>query len=202
MRRPLIALALAAVAALLAACETPIPKYPYDKEPDPRKLEYVIGVGDALEVNVWNNSAVSRGGLNVRPDGTITMPLIGDIQAAGRTPTELKEEIVRRLATFVKDESAVVSVGVTNASSYRFTVTGAVEQAGVFNSSYYLTVLEAVAMAGGTNRYANAEKVVLERRDPKVGKTRRIPINLKAIQSGRAPQSNIYVMPGDLIVVP
>lgn len=185
-----------------AGCGTPIPNYPYDKEPDPRKLEYVIGVGDGIEINVWNNAALSRGGLNVRPDGTITMPLLGDMQAAGRTPTELKEEIVRRLAAFVKDESAVVAVGVVNSASYRFTVTGAVEQPGVFPSPYYVTVMEAVAMAGGVNRYGNGERVVIERRDPKLAKTRRIPINVKAIQSGRAPQMNIYVMANDLIIVP
>src|SRR5262245_31805192 len=78
---------------VVVACRPATPNHKYTNEPDPRRQEYVIGPADALDVSVWNNDKISRAGLHVRPDGTITLPLLGDIQASGRTPTELTQEI-------------------------------------------------------------------------------------------------------------
>ena len=191
-----------AVIVLVAlACGPSLPKYDYTKEPDPRRQEYVIGPSDVLDVNVWNNANISRSSLHVRPDGTITLPLLGDIQSSGRTPTELTQEIKRRLAEFVKDENAIVTVAVMQANSYRFTVSGNVEAPGVYPAQYYVTVMEAIALAGGINRYGNGEGITIERKDGK-GKAHRIPINLKLISSGKRPDMNIYIMAGDTIMVP
>src|SRR5262249_38679865 len=143
---------------MLVACG-PI-SYDYSKEPDPRKDEFVIGVNDAIRINVWKNPELSVDA-RVRPDGTITMPLIGDIKAVGRSPTSLKAEISKRLQSFVRDESAIVSVAVTEVNSYRFTVAGQVEKPGIQTAKYYVTAAEAVAMAGGLNRYANPHRLVL-----------------------------------------
>jgi polysaccharide export outer membrane protein len=193
---------LASLLTLVAlACGPAIPKYDYSKEPDPRRQEYVIGPADVLEVNVWNNSNISRASLPVRPDGTITLPLIGDIQAAGRTPTELKDEVKRRLAEFLKDEAANVQVGVVQANSYRFTCQGNVEAPGVYPSPDYVRIATAIALCGGINRYGNSERITIERQDRK-GEVRRIPINLKLITSGKRPDMNIYIMPGDTILIP
>src|SRR5262245_40376121 len=91
-----------------AGCSAPIEGYNYRREPDPRKHEYVIGVSDALRITVWRNPDLSTDA-RVRPDGTITMPLVGDLKASGRTPGELRREVQQRLGAFVKDESAVVT---------------------------------------------------------------------------------------------
>jgi polysaccharide export outer membrane protein len=199
--RSSVAVLLCGLAALAAACGSSMPKHDYRQEPDPRRQEYVVGPADVLDVNVWNNANISRSGLHVRPDGTITLPLLGDIQSAGRTPTQLTQEIRRRLAEFVKDENAIVTVAVAQANSYRFTVAGNVEAPSVYPAQYYLTVVEAVALAGGVNRYGNSERITIERKDRK-GNMRRIPINLKMITSGRRPDMNIYVLAGDTILVP
>src|SRR5262249_56008650 len=119
--------------------------YNYAAEPDPRKSEYVIGVSDHLAIRVWKNPDLSTDAI-VRPDGTITMPLIGDLVASGKTPTELKAEVTRQLANFIRDESAVVTIAVTGVNSYSFTVSGNVEHAGVFTSQKYVTVLDAVQL--------------------------------------------------------
>ncbi len=182
----------------LAACAGP--SYDYSKEPDPRKTEYVIGVSDGLRVNVWKNPELSTSG-TVRPDGTITMPLIGDIHAAGRTASQLTEEIGRRLKMFVKEESTPVSIAVTEVNSYRFTVSGNAERPGVFNLKYYATVGDAIALAGGLNKFASAKKVVILRQQPNGG-VRKVPINFDRISSGDHPEENIVILPNDTVFVP
>ncbi len=174
--------------------------YDYLKEPDPRRSEYVIGVADHLSILVWKNPDLS-GDAIVRPDGTITMPLIGDLTADGKTPTQLKEEITRQLARFVRDEGAVVTVAVTGVNSYSFSVSGNVEKPGLYASQKYVTVLEAVQLAGGPNRFASPNGTKLLRRDRK-GKLRVIPINYPAVLDGTQPEANLLLMTGDQIYVP
>ena len=196
--RALSFLSLALVtSATLVACG-PI-AYDYSKEPDPRKSEFVLGVNDALKITVWKNPELS-GEARIRPDGTITMPLIGDIHAAGRTPSSLKSEITKRLQSYVRDESAIVSVAVTEVNSYRFTVAGNVEHPGMFTSRYYVTVSEALALAGGPNRYASTSDVVLVRSVN--GRPQRVAINYDKILSGDRPDEDVVVLPGDAIQVP
>jgi polysaccharide export outer membrane protein len=204
MNRPacaLLALTLSAAPLLVGACGHSAVHYDYAKEPDPRKLEYVIGVADGLTITVWHNPDLSAECV-VRPDGTITMPLIGDVKASGRTPSELKAEITSRLATFVKDQSAVVTVAVTGVNSYRFTVSGNVEGPGVFTAPNYVTVVEALALAGGLNKFASRGALVLIRHDARTGKVRRVPIDYDDIRSSRRPEANLVLMPGDTLFVP
>ncbi len=170
----------------------------YDQEYDPRNHEYVIGISDMLAINVWKDEELSTE-TRVRPDGTITMPLVGDLQAAGRTPKQLQKEITDNVSKFVKN--AIVTVAVTEVNSYRFMVTGEVEHPGVFTSRYYVTVSEAITRAGGPNRYAVEDEVVLIRRDPD-GTVRRIPIDYESILKGTAPEQNLVVLAGDTIFVP
>src|SRR3954462_11677011 len=148
------------LAALLALSACGPEPFDYSREPDPRKKEFVLGANDALKITVWKNPELS-GDARVRPDGTITMPLIGDVQAAGRTPSQLKDEISRKLSAYVKDDTAAVSIAVTEVNSYRFTVSGNVEHAGVFNAKYYVTAGEAVALAGGLNKFASPHRLVI-----------------------------------------
>jgi len=197
MRRLLI---LTTLVALLMACGTPPSNYPYEKEPDPRRSEYVIGVSDSLRIRVWKNPELNTD-IEVRPDGTITMPLLGDVNAAGLTPTELKKEIGRALTQYVKEAGAVVTVAVTEVKSYTVTVTGHVLQPGVYSSRQFMTVADAVALAGGPDRFAKVEEAVLIRQNPKGG-VRRIPINYEAIQKGEQLRQNLVLLRGDTIFFP
>ena len=137
---------------MLVACGSSLPNYDYSKEPDPRNRELVLGVGDVVGINVWEQKELNTEA-TIRPDGTITMPLIGDLKAAGETPSALKEKIKTKLENFVKLTAGnEVTIAVRAWKSYRFTIEGEVGKAGVFSSDQYVTVAEAIAMAGGISR--------------------------------------------------
>jgi polysaccharide export outer membrane protein len=174
--------------------------YDYSKEPDPRKSEYVIGVGDGLHISVWKNQDLSTAG-TVRPDGTITMALVGDVKAAGRTPSQLTEEISNRLKTFVKEEASIVSIAVTEVNSYRITVSGNAEHPGVFPEKYYLTIADAVALAGGLNKFASPHKLVVLRHRTNGG-IRKIPVDFDRISGGDHPEENLVLLAGDTLFIP
>ena len=174
--------------------------YDYSKEPDPRRSEYVIGVADVLSILVWKYPDFSRD-VTVRPDGTITLPLIGDLTASGRTPSQLRAVVAAQLSKYVRDESAVVTVAVNTVNSYGFTVSGAVERPGVFSSNKYVTVLEAIQLAGGPNRFANPRATQIMRRD-KAGTLRIIPVDYQAVLDGSRPGANLALLAGDQVYVP
>ncbi|HEY1557726.1 MAG TPA: polysaccharide biosynthesis/export family protein [Kofleriaceae bacterium] len=187
---------------MLAACGSSVAYYDYAKEPDPRNHELVLGVGDVVAINVWDQKDLNTDA-TIRPDGTITMPLVGDIHAAGQTPTALKERIKASLATFVKlGAGNEVAVAVKSWRSYRFTVQGEVGKPGVFTSDQYVNVSEAIAMAGGLTRFARRDGVSLHRIDPKTNTQREIPLDYDEFASGKRPDMNIWVLPGDYIFVP
>jgi polysaccharide export outer membrane protein len=187
---------------LAAGCGSTFPKYDYSKEPDPRTKELVLGVGDQVAINVWENKDFNTDA-TIRPDGTITMPLIGDLKAVGETPSSLKVKIKSRLADYVKlGTGAEITVMVRSWKSYRFTIQGEVTHAGVFSADQYVTVADALAMAGGLSRFAKRNELTLLRRDPKSGEVRKIPLDYDALASGKRQDMNIYVYPGDTIWVP
>jgi polysaccharide export outer membrane protein len=186
---------------LLVACGSSLPNYDYSKEPDPRNRELVLGVGDVVGINVWDQKDLNTES-TIRPDGTITMPLVGDIKAVGETPTALKEKIKTQLANFLKMGAGnEVTVAVRSWRSYRFTINGEVTHPGVFTGDQYVTVAEALAMAGGVSRFARRDEIRLLRHDAK-GTTREIPLDYDALASGKRNDMNIFVMPGDSIYVP
>jgi polysaccharide export outer membrane protein len=180
-------------------CVSATAGYDYKKEYDPRGHEYVIGVGDTIQVNVFHQPDLS-GPNTVRPDGIITMPLVGDVSVAGKTPTVVREDVKKAIARFVKDESAVVTVSVVNSNSYRFVVSGNVGHPGSFSEHYYVTISEALAMAGGMGRFAG-DSIVVYRADPK-GMLREIPINYAELTSGKHPEQDIIIVAGDTVFVP
>jgi polysaccharide export outer membrane protein len=199
-RRNLFAAVLCVCLVGGVGCHTKVPTYDYSQEPDPRKTEYVLGIGDRLAINVWEQNALSTEAI-IRPDGTVTMPLLGDLHASGETPSSLKAKIKERLHDFVKQE-AEVTIAVTAANSYRFTVSGEVERAGIYNSPYYVTVAEAIALSGGFTRFAKRNEMVLMRRDPKSGEVRSIPLAYDLIASGKRPDMNLVITAGDSLYVP
>lgn len=197
--RSVVVLALLA----LVACGHSLPNYPYASEPDPRNKEVTLGVGDVVAINVWgeSNEALNTEA-TIRPDGTITMPLVGDLHAVGQTPTSLKDIIKNKLAEFVKMQGTEVTVALKAWRSYRFTVQGEVQKTGVFTTEQYVTVADALALAGGPTRFAKRDSIILLRADPVSKETRRIPLDYDTLASGKRLDMNIYVLPGDTIYVP
>lgn len=189
------------VVVAVIGCGGSLPNYDYSKEPDPRSKELTLGVGDQVAINVWENSNLNTEA-TIRPDGTITMPLVGDIKAAGETPTSLKTKIKTQLGNYVKLQGTEITVAVKSYKSYRFTIQGEVVRSGVFTSDQYVTVADALALAGGLTRFAKRSSMTLMRRDPKSGEQRHIPLDYDALASGKRPDMNIYVLPGDTIWVP
>lgn len=185
-----------------AGCRPKVPVYDYSQEPDPRARELTLGVGDVVAVNVWENPNLSTEA-TIRPDGTITMPLVGDLKAAGETPSSLKAQIKAQVGNFVKLAAGTeITVAVRSWRSYRFTIQGEVSRTGVFTSDQYVTVADALALAGGLTRFAKRSEIKLIRSDPKSGKQRQIPLDYESLASGKRPDMNIYVLPGDTIWVP
>jgi polysaccharide biosynthesis/export protein len=164
---------------------------------DPRGRPYVIGVADVVRVAVWKDPNLSSD-VVVRPDGTVTLPLVGEVVASGRTVRALQAEVEKRLSTFAKD--TVVTVSVTEVNSYHFTVTGNVEHPGLFTPRYFMTVSEGIALAGGPNRYADASSMVIVRTVR--GRALRIPVDYERILSGKAPEQDLVLLAGDAVRVP
>lgn len=180
-------------------CSSGPPTYPYAKEPNPLQQEYVIGVSDLVHVEVWQHDEF-RTHLVVRPDGRLTMPLIGDIQAAGLTPSELAADIKTRLSQFIKDKPTV-NVSVPAINSYYVTVAGRVGAPGRFESGTYLRFSDALALAGGPTPFASPDDAFILRTGAN-GKTRKIPVNYRQVLNGEHLEQDLYLLRGDQLVVP
>jgi len=159
---------------------------------------YIIGADDALSVTVWDNPNFSAANVPVRPDGKITLPMIGDIQASGFTPMQLSADITTRLKQFIID-SVTVNVSVLAVNSKRVYLIGEVMHVGPLAITPGLTILQAIATAGGLTPYANKKHIYILRGDP--GKQQNIPFDYtKALKKG--DMQGITLAPGDTIVVP
>lgn len=158
---------------------------------------YRIGKGDVLEIHVWKEPVLSRETF-VRMDGMISMPLLDDLQAAGRTPMEVKKDIQKRLSEFL--ETPEVTVVLKEAKSQRFYVIGEVAKPGEYELTTDITVLQAFAMAGGFTEWADKDKVMILRREG--GQEKRVPVSYKDIVKGKNPEQNVFIQAGDTIVVP
>jgi polysaccharide export outer membrane protein len=154
---------------------------------------YEIGIGDRLVVFVYEED--SREECLVRPDGNITLPLIGDVQAAGRTPEDLTAEIRERLTKFQEDPT--VSVTVAEVNSYRIYLLGKIATPSQIESVSPLRLLQAIAIAGGPTEFANGKVIIL--RDRPGGGQERIEIDYDDILKGRAPEKNIWLRANDVL---
>ncbi len=200
--RSLRVLSILVALVVAGGCKPTMPRFNYAGEPDPRNSEWVLGIGDQISINVWENPGLTTEA-TIRPDGNITMPLIGDLRAVGETPTSLKAMIRGRLGDFVKlGSGSEITVSVRGANSYRFTIVGEVTRPGVVQLGYYVTVVEAIAMAGGFTRFADKNAIKILRRDPKTGKSRTIPIVYDFLADGSHPEMNLVLMAGDTMFVP
>ncbi len=198
MKKVVPALLLSLMSVTLLGCAPSVYEtYAYGKEYDPRKHEYVIGVTDVISIQVYKSPDLSLGGAVVRPDGVVTVPLVGDVVVAGKTPSQVRDELKTRFSEFVKEAS--VNVTVAGFNSYRFIVSGAVNKSGSFTQKFFITVSEAMAMAGGPNKFAG-DQIIIYRAD-KDGHMREIPLSFKAIMSGKRPDMDIAIVSGDSVVM-
>ncbi len=158
--------------------------------------EYRIGREDVLEIVVWREPELSRV-MPVRPDGFIALPLAGDIEAAGKTPGELRDELTRKLAPYVRDASVAVLVREINGP--RFSVLGEVAKSGTYPLRGATSVTQALATAGGPGEFAG-DKVIWTRHTAD-GKQQHVKLSLKELMQGEA-EGALWVSPGDVLYVP
>ena len=165
---------------------------------DVRPESYVIGAEDQLIINVWKEPEMSRA-VPVRPDGMISLPLLGDIRAAGYTPLQLQDQITAELKKLISDPQ--VTVIVTEVRSLTFNVVGQVMKPGYYPLTRKMTVLDAIALSGGFRDFAKTKKIYVLRTAAD-GKQERLPFNYKDVIKGTNPQENIELQPRDTVVVP
>ena len=162
------------------------------------KDTYFIGSGDILEVTTWKEADFSREEILVRLDGMITFPLINDIQAKGRTPMQVKQDIEEKLKDYV--ENPVVTVTVRTSGSKRFYILGEIVNTGEYPLVKGLTVLQAFALAGGFTEWASKKEIILMRNEE--GQEKIYRVNYKDLIKGKDFSQNIKIQPDDTIIVP
>lgn len=159
--------------------------------------DYIIGPQDLLAINVWREPELSRT-VQVRPDGKISLPLIEDIQASGLKPVELARVIDAKLKRFVTNPTATVIVQESN--SHRVYLIGEVVRPGAYPLVPLMTVLQALATAGGFREFASVKEITVLR--TVVGKSVKYPFNYKQVIRGKRTEQNILLRNGDTIIVP
>ena len=163
-------------------------------------VPYKINAGDVLAVYVWNEESVSQKDILVRPDGRISIPIIGEVVVAGKTIDVIKQEISERLSTILIDKP-VVTVSIVQMTGNIVFVLGKVARPGQFMIVGRLDVAQVLALAGGTTTFANESKIKILRRDQN-GVQKAINYNYGKIESGLSLEGNILVQSGDVVIVP
>jgi polysaccharide export outer membrane protein len=179
-----------------------LPKEILDEANKPVSREFLLGPEDLVEVTVWRNQDLSRTAV-VRPDGMISLPLIGDVHASGFTSAQVAERIAKRLTEFKENPS--VSVNVKEVNSYYIYVMGEVVKPGKYPLKSYATVLQGVSLAGGFTPFASRNSMAVLRtiRNGKGEEHHlRIPAGFDDLVKARGPIGNFTLMSGDTIVVP
>ncbi|MBI1897547.1 MAG: polysaccharide biosynthesis/export family protein [Acidobacteria bacterium] len=154
---------------------------------------YSIGPEDILLIQVWREQELTRP-VQVRPDGRFTMPLIGDVKAAGLTPEQLAQNITEALGNFINKPQVMVSV--QSVQSKKYYITGAVNRTGMYPLVLPVTVLEALSNAGGFREFADTKNIIIMRG------TQRLKFNYKDVVKGKKLEQNIPLQDGDHIIVP
>lgn len=163
--------------------------------------EYRIGVGDSIEVNIWRNPELSRS-VQVRPDGKISMPLIGDLMAADLTTTQLSMSVTNALSGYVKSPQVAIILGNSSSSDFqrRVRITGAVKSPQSLPYRDGMTVLDLVLLAGGPNEFASANKAKLYRKVN--GEVEVYAIKLDSLLNDGEVDTNYTLQPSDIVTVP
>jgi polysaccharide biosynthesis/export protein len=159
---------------------------------------FVIGNDDVLAINVWKEPDISRA-IPVRSDGKISLPLVGEVQAAGHTPLQLEQDIAAKLKNYIGEPEVTVIVQQIN--SQRFNILGLVNKPGSYILTNSATVLDAIALAGGFQDFAKQKAIYVLRQNAD-GIQTRIPFNYKEVVKGQNGAQNIKLQPHDTIIVP
>jgi polysaccharide export outer membrane protein len=154
---------------------------------------YVIGAQDILSIKVWREQDFT-GLYTVRPDGKITVPLIGDVQASGLTPERLGDQLKQGLANYIN--SPDVSVSLQAVGSKKFYITGEVNRPGEYVLAVPTKVFDALSNSGGFRDFANKKKIIIIRGAD------RLKFNYQDILKGKSLEQNIFLENGDTVVVP
>ncbi len=157
---------------------------------------YRIGREDVLDIAVWRDPDLSRV-LPVRPDGFITLPMVGEVRAEGKTPTELAAELKEKLAGIIQEPKVAVIVREVNSS--RVYVTGEVAHPGAYPLRGRISLLQAIALAGGFSDFASRDSIVVLRKTAGGGQ---IPVRYSDIVDEERPDADVYLQAGDTVVVP
>src|SRR5881628_4247851 len=168
--------------------------------PTSEQGDYRIGPEDVLDIAVWNNTAISRT-VPVRPDGKISLPLLNDVQAAGLTPMQLRDVLIKKLAEYIPTPE--LSVIVREVHSFKVSVVGEVKMPGRHELKSRATVLDALALAQGLGEFAARGRIVILR--PDGNNLKRIPFNYNKVVSANGANGdleNFLLQPGDIVVVP
>ena len=178
--------------------ETPAHDAPAAAKADDGGALYTIGVGDILGIHVWRDADVSRPSVMVRPDGRISLPLVGDVMAAGLAPAALSSIITEKLREYVNDPHVTVIVEAIN--SYRVYMLGHVLKSGVYSFQNPTRLIEAIASAGGFDQFADTSRIIVL--SSRGGGQTRVEVEFKKIVSGARLEDNIILHAGDTIIVP
>jgi polysaccharide export outer membrane protein len=190
--RGLVAVACMGVLAACSVKDMPPPPESGSSAPD----EYRIGPEDRLKIDVWKQPEMSVA-TPVRSDGKISVPLAGDIMASGMTPSQLKDKLTVELGRFIEDPT--VSVMVEEINSLKISVAGSVLKPGIYKVGKRVSVVEAISLAGGLDKLADARKIRIIRKSGNEEKM--YQVDFIAILNGDIRQ-NVLLMPGDSVVVP
>ncbi|HXY51038.1 MAG TPA: polysaccharide biosynthesis/export family protein [Terriglobales bacterium] len=159
---------------------------------------YRMGAADVLAVNVWKEPDISRT-VTVRSDGKITLPLVGELQAGGLTPRQLEQEITRKLTSYISEPE--VTVIVQDSKSQHINILGQVVRPGSYLLTNSMTVLDAIAIAGGFKDFAKQKGIYILRNQPD-GTQVKLPFNYKDVIKGKNTTQNVRLAPSDTVVVP
>lgn len=188
----------AALWAQVPAANINSPNVPAESTIAPHDNTFVIGVDDQLAINVWKEPDVSRS-IPVRSDGKISLPLVGELQAAGQTPAKLEQDIASRLKSYISEPEVTVIVQQIN--SQKINILGMVNKPGSYILSGSMTVLDALAVAGGFRDFAKQKSIYVLRQNAD-GSQLRLSFNYKEVIKGANPAQNVKLQPRDTIVVP
>jgi len=158
---------------------------------------YVLGAEDVLNISVWKDEQLTKE-VVVRPDGSVSFPLVGDVQAAGRTVEELRADLATRLTKFIPNPQ--VSVAVTKVLSYRIYVLGRVNKPGEYMVGHRTDVLQALSLAGGLTPFAAENDIRVMRRVN--GEQQVFPFRYGEAKKGMGLEHNIQLQRGDVVMVP
>jgi polysaccharide export outer membrane protein len=186
--------AQAAPATAAGSAAATLPDKPTDK---PHDDSFVIGNDDVLAINVWKEPDISRS-IPVRSDGKISLPLVGEVQAAGLTPLKLEKDIAEKLKSYISEPEVTVMVQQVN--SQKFNILGQVNKPGSYVIANSPTVLDALALAGGFRDFAKKKSIYVLRHGAS-GEVR-LAFNYKDVSEGKNMSQNVKLQPGDTIIVP